>query len=63
MLKQIYLFKSIFVMLQIRELNFKSLSGLFIDVVDWPQETTKAKKKACISNYSDHSLIYGKIIK
>jgi hypothetical protein len=50
-------------MLQIRELNFKSLSGLFIDVVDWPQETTKAKKKAWINNHSDHSLIYGKIIK
>jgi hypothetical protein len=46
-----------------QSLKFKSFPRSFIDIIGWPQETTKAKKKACISNYSDHVLIYGKIIK
>ena len=43
-------------------LNFKSFSnGAEVEVVGWPEESTKAQKKKWIDDYSDHALIYGEI--
>jgi len=50
-------------MLQIRELNFKSLSGLFIDVIGCPQEPTKLRKKPGLTTAAIRPSFMGRLYK
>ena len=42
-------------------LKLKKFSGAEVNVIGWPEETTTAKKKTWINQFSDHALIYGEI--
>lgn len=44
-------------------LNFRSFAGgAEIEVSGWVEETTPAAKKDWIENFSDHAMLYGKIV-
>ena len=45
-----------------KDLVFKKHDGSDIEVVGWPEETTKAKKKQWIKKYSDNAMVYGEVI-
>ena len=44
-----------------KHMTFKTFSGAEVEVTGWVEETTKAKQKAWISKFSDHSMLYGEI--
>jgi len=44
-----------------KTLTFKTFNGNEVQVLGWPEETTKAKKRAWINKHSDHALLYGEL--
>ncbi len=44
-----------------KHMKFKKFAGKEVEVSGWVGEPTKAKKKAWISKFSDHSILYGEI--
>ena len=43
-------------------LKFKDINGSNIDVIGWPQKSTKREKISWINNYSDHALLHGTLL-
>jgi hypothetical protein len=43
-------------------LKFKDFGGHQVKVMGWPEKGTKAQQRDWIDNFSDHALLYAKIV-
>lgn len=46
-----------------KHLKFKNFSGAKVNVIGWPQKSTKRAKLSWIDKYSDHALLCGEVLK